>query len=69
MFSLLKKFNATNCVMVLDKTSSSKIARSLKNLPNVKVSDTNNLNLYDLIKHEKTIFTETSIKELEKRYL
>ena len=30
MFSLLKKFNATNCVMVLDKTSSSKIARSLK---------------------------------------
>ena len=69
MFSLLKKFYATNCVMVLDKTSSSKIARSLKNLPNVKVSDTNNLNLYDLIKHEKTIFTETSIKELEKRYL
>ena len=69
MFSLLKKFNATNCVMVLDKTSSSKIARSLKNLPNVKVSDTSNLNLYDLIKHEKTIFTETSIKELEKRYL
>ena len=69
MFSLLKKFNATNCVMVLDKTSSSKIARSLKNLPNVKVSDTSNLNLYDLIKKEKTIFTETSIKELEKRYL
>ena len=69
MFLLLKKFNATNCVMVLDKTSSSKIGRSLKNLPNVKVSDTSNINLYDLIKYEKTIFTETSIKELEKRYL
>ena len=69
MFLLLKKFNATNCVMVLDKTSSSKIGRSLKNLPNVKVSDTSNINLYDLIKYEKTVFTETSIKELEKRYL
>ena len=68
MFSLLKKFNATNCVMILDKTSTSKIGRSLKNLPNVKVSDSNNINLYDLIKYEKTVFTETSIKELEKRY-
>ena len=68
MFLLLKKFNATNCVMILDKTSTSKIGRSLKNLPNVKVSDSNNINLYDLIKYEKTVFTETSIKELEKRY-
>ena len=68
MFSLLNKFDATNSIIILDKSSNEKIGRSLKNIPKVKVSDSNNIVLYDLIKHKKVIFTETSIKELEKRY-
>ena len=67
MFSLLKKFNATNSIIILDKKSNEKLGRSLKNIPNVKVSDITNLALYDLIKYKKLIFTETSIKELEKK--
>ena len=69
IFSILKKNDAINSIVVLDKNSNEKIGRSLKNIPNVKVSDTNNLVLYDLIKYKKAIFTETSIKELEKRYI
>ena len=68
MFQILKKFEATNSLIVLDKESNEKIGRSLKNIPNIKVSDIANIKLYDLVKHEKLIFTETSIKELEKRY-
>tara|TARA_A100001234_G_scaffold218249_1_gene226915 strand:+ start:819 stop:1442 length:624 start_codon:yes stop_codon:yes gene_type:complete len=68
MFSLLNKFDATNSIIILDKSSNEKIGRSLKNMPKVKVSDSSNIVLYDLIKHKKVIFTETSIKELEKRY-
>ena len=68
MYSLLKKFDATNSLIILDKTSNNKIARSLKNIPEVKVSDLAHIALYDLIKYKKIIFTETSIKELEKRY-
>ena len=68
MFSVLKKFEATNSIMILDKASNDKIGRSLKNIPNVKVSDISNIALYDLVKFKKIIFTETSIKELEKRY-
>ena len=68
MFEILKKFNATNSIIILDKTSQSNVGRSLKNIPEVKVSDSSNLALYDLIKYKKVIFTETSIKELEKRY-
>jgi len=69
MFNLLKKFEATNSIIILDKASQEKIGRSLKNIPDIKVSDTKNLALYDLLKYKKVIFTETSIKELEKRCL
>ena len=68
MFLILKKFDAINSVIILDKISNNKVGRSLKNIPQVKVSDTTNLSLYDLIKYKKVIFTETSIRELEKRY-
>ena len=68
MFLLLKKFDATNSIFILDKSSQKNIGRSLKNLPNVKVSDISNITLYDLVKYKKIIFTETSIKDLEKRY-
>ena len=68
MFTLLKKFDATNSILILDKTSLEKIGRSLKNIPNVKVSDLGSLALYDLVKYKKAIFTETSIKDLEKKY-
>jgi len=69
MFSILKKFDATNSLIILDKSSSEKVGRSLNNIPDVKVSDSSNIALYDLVKYKKVIFTETSIKELEKRYL
>ena len=68
MFSLLKKFEATNSLILLDKASNDKIGRSLKNIPNVKVSEIGSLILYDLVKYKKVVFTESSIKELEKRY-
>ena len=68
MFTFLKKFEATNSIIILDKNSQVNISRSLKNIPNVKVSDITNITLYDLVKYKKIIFTETSIKDLEKRY-
>ena len=68
IFLILKKFDAINSIVILDKSSNDKIGKSLKNIPNVKVTDVNNLSLYDLVKHKKVVFTETSIKELEKRY-
>ena len=68
MFSILKKFEATNALIILDKSSKEKIGRSVKNIPNVKLSDVSNIALYDLVKYEKIVFTETSLKELETKY-
>ena len=65
---MLKKFDATNSLVILDKLSRDKIYRSAKNIPNVKVTDVNHFSAYDIVKFKKIIFTESSIKELEKRY-
>jgi len=68
MNNILVKFNANDSLIILDKTSKEKIQKSIKNIPNVKPTDVNHFSAYDIIKHKKLIFTETSIKELEKRY-
>ena len=65
---ILNKFDATNSLFILDKASKEKIYRSLKNIPNIKVTDVNHFSAFDIVKFKKIIFTESSIKELEKRY-
>ncbi len=65
---LLKKFEATNSLVILDKTSKENIYLSAKNIPNVKITDVNHFSAFDIVKFKKIIFTESSIKELEKRY-
>ena len=68
MFSFLKKFDAKNSLIIVDQKSKDNIYKSAKNIPNVKITDTNHFSAFDLAKYKKVIFTETSIKELEKRY-
>ena len=65
---VLNKFDAINSLFILDKISKEKIYRSLKNIPNIKVTDVNHFSAFDIVKFKKIIFTESSIKELEKRY-
>ena len=65
---IIKKFDITNSLLVLDNKSKEKIERSARNIPNVKVTDINHFSAFDIVKFKKVVFTETSIKELEKRY-
>ena len=65
---ILNKFEANNSLIILDKNSKEKVFKSLRNLPNVKTTDINHFSAFDIIKFKKVIFTETSVKELEKRY-
>ena len=68
MNSILIKFEAKNSLLILDNNSKEKLYKSIKNIPNVKITDINHFSAYDLVKYKKLIFTESSIKELEKRY-
>ena len=68
MNSIINKLEITNSLIILDKNSKEKIERSVRNIPNVKVTDVNHFSAYDIIKFKKVVFTESSVKELEKRY-
>ena len=68
IFQIIKKFELTNSLMILDKSSKDKIERSIRNIPNLKVTDVNHFSAFDIVKFKKIVFTETSVKELEKRY-
>ena len=68
MDTIIKKLEITNSLIILDKKSKEKIEKSARNIPNVKVTDVNHFSSYDIIKFKKIVFTESSIKELEKRY-
>ena len=65
---LVNKFEIKNCLMILDKSSKDKIEKSIRNIPNIKVTDINHFSAFDIVKFNKLVFTESSIKELEKRY-
>jgi len=68
MNSIIQKLDITNSLIVLDKNSKDKIEKSARNIPNIKITDVNHFSAYDIIKFKKVVFTESSVKELEKRY-
>ena len=68
MSLILKKFEILNSLIILDKSSKSKIEKSIRNIPNIKVTDINHFSAYDVVKYQKIVFTASSITELEKRH-
>ncbi len=69
MCSILKKFDIVNSLIILDKISKDKVEKSIRNIPNIKVTDVNHFSAFDIVKFNKIVFTESSVKELEKRYI
>ena len=65
---IINKFEITNSLIILDKPSKDKVLKSTRNIPNIKVTDINHFSAFDIVKFKNIVFTESSIKELEKRY-
>ena len=68
MYKIINKFEITNSLIILDKKSKDKIYKSVRNIPNIKVTDVNHFSAFDIVQFKKVVFTESSVKELEKRY-
>ena len=68
MFKILNKFEINNSLIILDKKSKDKIYKSARNIPNIKITDINHFSAFDIVKFKKIVFTESSVKDLEKRY-
>ena len=55
MNNFLVKFDAKNSLLILDKNSKEKIFKSIKNIPNVKATDLNHFNAFDIVKYNKDV--------------
>ena len=67
--NIFKKLEIFDSLIILDKSSKVKIEKSIRNIPNLKVTDINHFSAFDVVKFKKVVFTESSVKELEKRYV
>ena len=65
--NFLEKFKLTNSLIISDKNSKTKIIKSARNIPNLKIIDQEGTNAYDLLKYKNVIFTASSIKSFQDR--
>ncbi|MDB9699581.1 50S ribosomal protein L4, partial [Candidatus Pelagibacter sp.] len=49
MHSIIKKFDLSHSLIILDKISKDKVEKSMRNIPNVKVTDVNHFSAFDII--------------------
>tara|TARA_X000001036_G_scaffold224366_1_gene209875 strand:+ start:23 stop:652 length:630 start_codon:yes stop_codon:yes gene_type:complete len=68
-FNILKKFEIKNGLIVVDTKSKENIEKASKNIPNIKIIMPEGLNLYQILKYEKIIFTTSSVKNVERIYI
>ena len=63
----LEKNKLKNSLIISDENSKSKIIKSARNIPNLKIIKQEGTNVYDLLKYKNVVFTITSIKSLQDR--
>ena len=65
----LRKNKISNALIVVDLKTKKNIDLSARNISNIKLIEAYYLNIYDVLKYKKIMFTKSSTKELEKRLL
>ncbi len=63
----LNKNKLKNSLIISDKDSTSKIIKSARNIPNLKIIDEKGANVYDILKYKNVIFTTSSLKSFQER--
>ena len=65
--NFLERLKLKNSLIISDKNSTTKIIKSARNIPNLKIIDQAGTNAYDLLKYKNVIFTTSSIKSFQDR--
>ena len=65
--NFLQKNKLKNSLIISDKDSTSKIIKSARNIPNLKIIEQSGTNVFDLLKFKNVVFTTTSLKLLQDR--
>lgn len=68
MKSVLDKFNLNKALIVTDGEASKNVMLSARNIPNVKTSAVNNINVYDILKYDTFVVTVDALNKLEEVY-
>ena len=63
----LEKNNLFNSLIISDKTSKDNITKSTRNIPLLKIIESEGTNVYDLLKYKNVIFTKSSLKSFQER--
>ena len=67
--TFLKKNNLENSLFITDKDYKTKIFKSARNIPDLKVISQDGANVYDILKYKNVIFTTSSIKTFQERII
>jgi large subunit ribosomal protein L4 len=67
MAAVLKNLNATKALVVLSGVDE-KVIRASANIPGVMTIQADSLNVYDVLKYDKFIITQDSVKKVEEVY-
>lgn len=67
MAAILKAFEADNA-LVVTAGKDDNVVRSAANIPGIETSMAENLNVYDVIKHNKFIVTKDAVSKIEEVY-
>ena len=65
--NFLVKMKLKNSIIISDKNTKTKIFKSIRNIPNIKIIDQEGANVYDILKYKNVIFTESSVKSFQER--
>jgi len=68
MVKALENLKLEGKILIVLGAPNKNVQRSAKNIPDVKTSLTNTINVYDLLKYKKLILTLDSVKGLEEVY-
>lgn len=67
MQQILMNINSANALIVIDNNDKN-IILSARNLPAIKTTSVNSINVYDILKYDKFITTQDAVKKIQEVY-
>jgi large subunit ribosomal protein L4 len=65
---VLKNKEIKRSVLIITRDTDDKVLRSVNNLPGVKITNSSNINVIDLLRYRDLLFTKDAIEKIEKIY-
>ena len=69
VINLLENLKVDSKAMIVLAERNENVEKSARNIPNVKTTLVNTLNVYDILKYDKFIITKTAVEKVEEVYV